>query len=164
MSKLKLFMQVEGRRSIELIEVAEDAGPKAVLAAAAALGMAVEEAMVFAGEDEHPLHVDKSLHHQGVKDKHRVHVHRCKKINVALHYADTSEVHHEFAPTATVNHVKRWYVHELEDVAGRRQRARPADHGDHRPAGPGRADRRPDVRLLRPGVQPSARQAGRGLA
>ena len=55
MTKLKLFMQIEGRRSIELIEVAEDAGPDAILAAAAALGLAIEEAMVFSGEDEHPL-------------------------------------------------------------------------------------------------------------
>jgi hypothetical protein len=70
--------------------------------------------MVFAGEDEHPLHSDKPLRHQGVKDKHRVHVHRCKKIKVALHYADTPEAHHQFAPTATVHHVKRWYVNELK--------------------------------------------------
>jgi hypothetical protein len=103
MSQLKLFLQIEGRRSIELIEVSEDAGPDAVLAAAAALGLVIDEAMVFAGEDEHPLHVDKP-----------VHVHRCKKINVALHYADTPEAHHDFAPTATVNHVKRWYVNELK--------------------------------------------------
>lgn len=114
MTKLKLFMQIEGRRSIELIEVAEDAGPDAVLAAAAALGLAIEAAMVFAGEDEHPLHMGKPLHHQGVKDKHRVHVHRCKKIGVTLHYADTPEAHRAFPPTATVTHVKRWYVHELK--------------------------------------------------
>ena len=113
MTKLKLFMQIEGRRSIELIEVAEDAGPDAILAAAAALGLAIEEAMVFSGEDEHPLHMDKPLHHQGVKDKHRVHVHRCKKIGVTLHYADTPEVRHAFPPTATVNHVKRCTVGTL---------------------------------------------------
>ena len=47
-------------------------------------------------------------------DKHRVQVHRCKKINVALHYVDTQEVRHEFAPKATVNHVKLWYMAELK--------------------------------------------------
>lgn len=114
MSQLKLFLQIEGHRSIELIEVAEDAGPDAVLAAAAALGLAIEEAMVFAGEDEHPLHPDKPLLHHGVKDKHRVHVHRCKKIDVALRYADTPAQRHGFAPNTTVNHVKRWYVNELK--------------------------------------------------
>ncbi len=114
MTKLKLFMQIEGRRSIELIEVAEDAGPEAVLAAAAAFGLAIESAMVFAGEDEHPLHMGKPLHHQGVKNKHRVHVHRCKKIGVTLHYADTPEAHRAFPPTATVTQVKHWYVHELK--------------------------------------------------
>ena len=41
-------------------------------------------------------------------------MHRCRKINVDLHYADTPEVCHKFPPTATVNHVKRWYVHELK--------------------------------------------------
>lgn len=114
MTQLKLFLQVEGRRSIELIHVLEDAGADAVLAAAAALGVAVEGAMVFAGDDEEPLQADKPLHHQGVKDKHRVHVHRCKKIKVSLHYADTPEARHEFAPTATVNRVKHWYVRELK--------------------------------------------------
>lgn len=62
MTQLKLFLQIEGRRSIELIEVSEDAGPDAVLAAAATFGLAIEKAMVFAGEDEHPLHAERPLH------------------------------------------------------------------------------------------------------
>ncbi len=112
--QIKLFLQFEGHRPIELIEVAESAGPDEILAAAAALGAEIEEAFVFLGFDEIPLHREKRLHEQGVHEKARVHVHRCRSIRVLLHYADEPEMHHGFAPSATVEQVKRWYVHKLK--------------------------------------------------
>lgn len=114
MSELKLFLQFEGHRPIELIKVAEDATPDAVLKAAAALGADIGEAFVFAGHDENSLNPKKPLRQQGVEDKARVHVHRCKKIRAFLNYADERERHHDFAPSATVDQVKRWYVDKLD--------------------------------------------------
>lgn len=114
MSQLKLFLQFEGHRPTELIQIPDNATPGAVIAAAAALGAEIGEALVFASDDENALQPDKPLHKQGVQDKARVHVHRCKKIRVTLNYADEPEMHHNFAPSATVNQVRRWYVDKLK--------------------------------------------------
>ena len=114
MSQLKLFLQFEGHHPIELIQIADEATPGDILAAAAGLGAETSEAFVFAGDDENPLDPEQPLRKQGVQDKARVHVHRCKKIGVSLNYADEPEKHHSFAPSATVDHVKRWYVDKLK--------------------------------------------------
>ena len=114
MSQMKLFLQFEGHRPIELIQIPDNATPGALIAAAAALGAETGEALVFAGEDESALQPDKPLRTQGVQDKARVHVHRCRKIRVTLNYADEREMHHNFAPSTTVNQVKRWYVDTLK--------------------------------------------------
>jgi hypothetical protein len=114
MTQMKLFLQFEGHLPIELIHVPEDAAPGDVLAAATALGAETHEAFLFVGDDEKPLDPEKPLRSQGVQDKARVHVHRCKKIRVALIYAGEPEKHHNFAPSATVDQVKRWYVEKLE--------------------------------------------------
>lgn len=41
MSQMKLFLQFEGHRPIELIQVPDNATPGAVIAAAAALGLSL---------------------------------------------------------------------------------------------------------------------------
>ena len=113
MSELKLFLQFEGHRPIELIQLPESATAGDVLRAAAGHGAIVEEAFVFLVDIEEPLDPDESLHARGVKDRHRVHVHRCRKVKVALTFVDTT-AHHEFVPSATVETVKRWFVHHLK--------------------------------------------------
>jgi hypothetical protein len=114
MSQLKLFLQFEGHRPVELIQVSEAAVIADVLAAAASLGAEVEDAFVFLEFEEAPLTHDKPLLGQGVRDKARVHVHRCKRIRVALNFPNEPETHHEFAPSATVAQVKAWYVDKLK--------------------------------------------------
>lgn len=114
MTQLKLFLQFEGHRPVELIQVSEDAVLGDVLAAAAALGAEIDQAFVFAGDDENPLQTEMPLCKQGVHHKARVHVHRCKHIHVSLNYADQPERHHNFTPSTTVDRVRRWYVEKLE--------------------------------------------------
>jgi hypothetical protein len=114
MTQLKLFLQFEGHPPVELILLSEEAVASDVLVAAAGLGAETEEAFVFVEFDEAPLHPGKSLREQGVRDRARVHVHRCKRIRVTLNYADHPETRHEFAPSATVDQVKRWYVEKLK--------------------------------------------------
>lgn len=114
MTQMKLFLQFEGHRSIELIQVPEDAAPGDVLAAAAALGAETHEAFLFAGDAEDPLDPHRALRSQGVQDKVRVHLHRCKKVRVTLNFAGEAEKHHNFTPSTTVDQVKRWYVEKLK--------------------------------------------------
>ncbi|OYX47053.1 MAG: hypothetical protein B7Y90_13880 [Alphaproteobacteria bacterium 32-64-14] len=114
MSKLKLFLQFEGHRAVEVVLLGSDAIARDVIKAAAALGLADSpDIVVFHGDHPDPLDPGKPLHDQGVKDKDRVHVHRCKKIQVSVTFASFRK-QHPFSPAATVEAVKRWFVHEIK--------------------------------------------------
>lgn len=115
MSNIQLFLQFEGSRGIELVELDGDAPGREILAAAVRLGFAethLEEAHIFGPEGDAPLKLDVPLSKQGIRDKHRVHVHRCKKIEVTLHFNELTEVM-QFPPANTVDHVKKRFVHAI---------------------------------------------------
>lgn len=112
MTTIQLFLQFEGSRGIELIQIESDALGREILAAAVRLGFAGkpgEDAHVFGPEDEEPLKLDLPLSKQKIRDKHRVHVHRCRKVEVTLHFNDLTE-RVAFPPATTVDHVKKVFV------------------------------------------------------
>lgn len=112
MAKIQLFLQFEGERRIELVELDADAKVSDLLEAALKLGLTAELAAgahVFLAEGDSPLLVDISLHEQGVRHKHRVHIHRCRHVEVKVHFNERTE-NLEFPPSATVDHVKKRFV------------------------------------------------------
>jgi len=112
MSKIQLFLQFEGGRRLELVEVSSDASVSDVIQAAIKAGLSLEhakEAHVFGPEDDAPLKPDVLLEKQGIRHKHRVHVHRCRNVEVKLHFNECTEVL-EFPPSATVDRVKKRFV------------------------------------------------------
>jgi hypothetical protein len=116
MPNIQLFLQFEGSRGIELIEVDSDAPGREILVAAVRAGFAeqhLDVAQVFGPDDETPLNLEISIREQGIHHKHRVHVHRCRKIEVTLHFNDLTKVKH-FPPSATIDHVKKWFVHAID--------------------------------------------------
>ena len=110
-SNLKLFLQFAGHRPIELIDLPSDALARAVAAAAEARG-GPAAGQVFAVGNDAPLDLDTPLAAQGIKDKDRVHVHPCERIQITLTFADVTK-HHPFRPSVTVAEVKAWFVDEL---------------------------------------------------
>ncbi len=115
MSNLSFFLQFEGSRIVELIEMPTTATPEDVIDAAVRLGFAEGgrgEALVFLEDREEPADRKKSLESQGGKHKGRVVVHRCRKIEVAVQF-NAETAHRTFAPVATVEQVKRWFVREI---------------------------------------------------
>src|SRR5437763_1876769 len=115
MNKIQLFLQYEGNRRIELIEVDADSPVSEIFIAASRVGFPDEcraEALVFGEEGETPLDAAMTLTAAGVRDKHRIHVHRCHKIDVTFHFNEVTEKHH-FPPSATVERVKRHFVHKI---------------------------------------------------
>lgn len=113
MSKLKLFLQFEGHRAIEVASLGPEATPRDAVKAAVALGFSESpDASVFHGDQSDPLDLDTPLNRQGVKDKDRLHVHRCKKIHVTIAFASARK-QHPFPPSATIEAVKRWFVREI---------------------------------------------------
>lgn len=112
MASISLFLQFEGSRRIELIQVDSEATGREVIDAAVRLGFQGkpgEDAHVFRPDDEEPLELDLPLSKQKIRDKHRVHVHRCRKVEVTLHFNDIEE-HMSFPPATTVDHVKKRFV------------------------------------------------------
>ena len=115
MSNIQLFLQFEGNRSIELIQLDGDAPGREILAAAVRLGFAeshLKDAHIFGTEGDAPLKLEVPLSKQGIGDKQRVHVHRCRKIEVTLHFNELTELM-QFPPANTVDHVKKKFVHAI---------------------------------------------------
>ena len=115
MSKIQLFLQFEGSRGVELIQLDSEASVADVLEAAVKLGFPEKhraDAHVFGSDDETPLKPDVALSKQGICDKHRVHVHRCRKVEVTLHFNELTEVM-QFPTANTVDHVKKRFVHAI---------------------------------------------------
>jgi hypothetical protein len=106
--KLKLFVSVEGEARSELIEVDSDGELRVIHDAALRVGLQVpKEAEVFLEENEDFLDSKHTIAKAGIKDQARIHLHRCKKINVTAHYkAKTDE--RSFSPSTTVAKVHRW--------------------------------------------------------
>lgn len=110
MPHIEFFIQFEGTPRVELARFPEDIDVAGVRAWAVALGLAhLAEALVFAEEIEEALEEGRPLRDQGVGHKHRIHLHRCRKIEVALHFVDKTK-HHVFRPAVTVKRVKHWFV------------------------------------------------------
>jgi hypothetical protein len=115
MPNIQLFLQSEGNRRIELVQIDAEA-PVRDLLAFANLPRSSEEtsvgAIVFGQHSESPLDLDITIRAAGVDDKHRIHVHRCHKIEVTVHFNEVTEKFH-FPPSATVDRVKRHFVDKI---------------------------------------------------
>lgn len=115
MPNLQLFLQFEGHRGIEIVRIEDTATVRELLAAAAGAGLPEdrrEGASVFAHENDTPLDHDTCLKDAGIGNKHRIHIHRCKKVEVTLHFNEVKEKLH-FPPSATVERVKREFVKRI---------------------------------------------------
>jgi hypothetical protein len=115
MAILKLFLQFEGHRPVELIQIDENAVVRELLAAASKLGLPDDiknGGAVFEHEGETPLEMDLTLKASGIRDKHRIHIHRCKRIEVTLHFNEVTERLY-FPPATTVDKVKKEFVKKI---------------------------------------------------
>ncbi len=115
MPTIQLFLQFEGHRPIELVHIDENATVADLLAAAIRAGLPGDRkdgALVFLHDGDAPLASDTTLHEAGLCNKHRVHVHRCRKVEVTLHFNERKEKL-EVPPAATVDKVKKEFVKKI---------------------------------------------------
>lgn len=111
-NELQLFVQGEGVADIQLVRVAEQS---TLLELIGKLGSAFTEAddsatdeFIFLLEDsERELASDKSLKKLGIKNRERIHIHRCRKIKVSVNF-NGKEAAESFPPSKTIAKVKRW--------------------------------------------------------
>jgi hypothetical protein len=112
MTGQKIFVQAEGLREIRVIEVVKQGTVRDVVSAAAAQGIATATAAssrVFAEDREDEIPLNATLEAAGVGDGDSLHIHRCKRIGVTVHF-NGNEKSQSFAPGTTVNRVKEWAV------------------------------------------------------
>jgi hypothetical protein len=115
MKHLQLFLQFEGDRRIELVETSPDAKLGELIVAAARAGLPDahrQGAAVFSLHRDEPLPSDATLRASGIADKDRVHVHRCRQIEVTIHFNEITK-RRRFPPSATVERVKRRFVKNI---------------------------------------------------
>jgi hypothetical protein len=107
MPTIDIFYQGEGLRDIEHIEVGPEQTFNALKELLIEKHALEKDVIIFIEDSDEPVDENKLVRehsgHAGVK----VHLHRCKHIEVAVTF-NAEIVHHRFGPGTTVARVKRW--------------------------------------------------------
>ena len=114
MSKLTVFVQAHGRPDILEAELAAEATLGELHDVLAAAGITVDtETFIFIDEAEEHVKGERHEPVHGLKHGCRIHVGRCHRIAVTVHFLEKTE-ENKFPPGARVRAVKAWAVHKFE--------------------------------------------------
>lgn len=114
MENIEVFVQVEGDTRTEILSVSRNASVNDIVRAAAQKGLPVpaDGGLVFVEESDEPIKANLSAEQVGIKKHSRVHISRCKKVSVTVHFnAETGK--EEFPPSVTVKKVRNWALKEF---------------------------------------------------
>ena len=115
MSGMQIFLQVEGVREINVLELPSSATVRELVKAAADKGLALprgaeaEAPAVYTEDAEEPLAPDATLEAAGLRHGASLHLSRCKKVQVTVHF-NGKERSESFGPGARIHTIKRWAV------------------------------------------------------
>jgi len=111
-NEIELFLQGEGIQDIALVRVPRDGTARDIIEAARAHGLSapdVAKALVLVEDAEEPLAPDAPLEAAGIGHRGRVHVHRCRRVEVTVNF-NADQKSEAFPPSATMARVKKWAV------------------------------------------------------
>lgn len=74
---------------------------------------AIVEALVFVEDRDDPADHSSTLVDAGVKEGSRIHIHRCRTIEVTCHYNEQTK-NQKFSPAARIRRVKAAFGHEFK--------------------------------------------------
>ena len=113
MTEIEIFLQGEGVSGIALVRVQPNGTVQEVLEAAKALGAPADgpggPLLVLLEDTEEVLASEVPLERAGIGHRSRVHVHRCRQIEVTVNFNHLHKAK-AFPPSATIEAVKRWAV------------------------------------------------------
>lgn len=108
--KIELFVQGEGISDIALVRVPREGTVQDVVEAAAEHGLRVdgeEELLVIVEDADEALDLDTPLRTLGITHRDRVHVNRCRRVEVTVNY-EAEQKTRDFSPSTTMKKVKKW--------------------------------------------------------
>lgn len=108
MSNIIVFIQRHGSRDAEEREIALSARLSELLEGFGATGPN-DEVLIFVDEREEPFGREVCIADTGARHGSRMHVSRCRHVEVTAHYQERTETH-RFAPGTKVHRVKQWAV------------------------------------------------------
>ena len=107
---ITVFIAVQGYDRLLEVELPDDASIEIVHAAVKKAGIEIEENFIlFHDEDDEPLDWKDHKRPGHIRPAAKLHLSRCRKIEVTIHYLDQTESN-RFAPGARVRRVKAWAV------------------------------------------------------
>jgi len=116
MKKIEVFIQMEGGKDIQLVEVAADGTVNDLLHATMEqgkhLGNDEAPAIVFIEDAEGVLELDHPLEKAGIRHRGNVHIHRCNRIEVSVTF-NGKKITRAFPPSFTIGRIKKWAAKEF---------------------------------------------------
>lgn len=115
MAGLQIFVQAEGAREIRALELPAQTTVRELVEAAKAQGLAAEgegkghTISVYAEDRDEALSLDATLEAAGLGNQSSVHLSRCKKVAVTVHY-NGKQRSESFGPGVPMHRVKQWAV------------------------------------------------------
>ena len=113
---IELFLQGEGIPKITLVKVHPKDTVAEIIKVACEYGIGIPEAsevFVFVENTDVQLELDVKIDEAGLTPRSRVHIHRCKEVEVTINYRRDQKKGF-FPPSATVDRVKEWAVGKNE--------------------------------------------------
>jgi len=108
---IELFLQGEGIAEILLVRVPHDCTVRELIEKAKAEAKNLqhdggEMALLLEDSDEE-INPDARLNEASIKHRHRIHCHRCRRIEVTVNFNGQSQAR-KFSPARTIGRVKHW--------------------------------------------------------
>jgi hypothetical protein len=111
---IQLYLHGEGTAGEKIIEIPEDVTVHDIIAEAKKLGFTQDfETAVFVEDSDDELNHNHRLPECGIKHKHHIHVHHCRKIAVTVNFNGVDKTH-SFGPSTRVSRVLHWAVNAFE--------------------------------------------------
>ncbi len=113
MADIDIFVQGENIPEITLVRVPHNGTVRDILEATKAQGLRLaddEASLIILKEDaEEALALDLPLEAAHIGHRSRVHIHRCRRLEVTVNF-NADHKAHSFPPSTTVERVKQWAV------------------------------------------------------
>jgi hypothetical protein len=112
--ELQVFVQGEGLGEIRLVKASSNTTVDGLIQEIAAKFGGEFAAAVAGGgmtvtleDDDKVIRLTESLEKAGIRDRSRVHIHRCRKVKVSVNFNEKTATD-DFPPSTTVGKVKKW--------------------------------------------------------